>query len=1026
MTRLAGRTAASLFRRTAAALLVAVSLVATVPLAAAPAAKKSYDIPAGNATATLKQFAAQSGEQVLYSTDAVEGVKTNAVSGSLTAREALDAMVAGTTLAVTQDKDTGALAVGRAASPNAPRAAQKDSVRPEQGKVEDGKIVLDTYEVTGSRIRLNSGERPAQPVLTFTNQDMERLGVSDLGQLFQYIPSVTSSTAGLGSELANGSTLGGAVAQITARTTANLRGGTETATLLLVDGKRVPITARRNAGGNGYDLGGIPLSAVDRVEVLLDGASSIYGADAIYGVINVILKKRYAGTEVKLSYDNTFDGDAGIRTASLTHGFSTGKLSGLVTLSASTNNIMLLTDRRLTATYNRTLFGGTADGSTPTLFIQGAGAVNVAAGNLPGITPVTPRASIPNDANGVSSTVADFAAAAAPIGGNVPDRQGYTSQVRQKSGYARFNYDFRDWLQITAMARLGANRMSDNGQYRRMENVTIPAGLPGNPFGGAVRLSKIFYDLPLVYNVTETRHNEFSLTASGKLPGDWRYEAAINYVRGENNMIPTRGADGSILGNSIAAATVSARITAAVAAGRSPKLIYDSRTQSPNSPDALDEFFVNTAPTVLRDLNENWTYSAQADGRLLTLPAGDIRVLLGAERREEYLAFPNAIGGAVWGTIPQRDVNSIFAEAKVPVFSPKQNLPLLHQFDLNFAGRKESYSDVGGATTPRYGVAWRPIKSVRLRGSYGEGFLVPPLYRTAAVLTQSTLPWSALASSGADPLRGNTVNPGNVVVTSGGNPDLRPQKSEHLTYGVIVDVPRVKGLSVSLDWFDNKYTDNIGGIGTIGDRVLYAPDTITRGPNLPTDLTGWAGPIIAYDARVINISSARTAGYNFGVRWNMTTTWGDLTFASSGEKILRDEQRVLPTTPLTATINKIYRSMRVTSSLFWSHQGWDAGVTGVYGGKYWVDTSNATLAPSRYTDSVIRWDFGAGYDFGRRDRFGAKGDAWWRRALRDTKWHVTIIDAFNTEPPLDVRGFFSSSVIDMRLRRYVLDCTKRF
>ncbi len=97
--------------------------------------------------------------------------------------------------------------------------------------------------------------------------------------------------------------------------------------------------------------------------------------------------------------------------------------------------------------------------------------------------------------------------------------------------------------------------------------------------------------------------------------------------------------------------------------------------------------------------------------------------------------------------------------------------------------------------------------------------------------------------------------------------------------------------------------------------------------------------------------------------------------------------------------------MRVTSSVFWSHNGWDAGITSVFGGEYWVDTTNATLAPSRYTSSVTRWDFNAGYDFGHRGGFGGAGSVWWQRALRDTKWRATIIDAFNTEPPLDVRGY---------------------
>lgn len=1004
---------------------LALTLVLAVVVHAADSAKKSFDVPAGSAGETLKIFAAQAGREIVFAAATVGDRATNAVRGELSTTEALDRLLAGSDLAATQDAKTGAIAVRR----TTPLPGPKETARAEEApttRAENQKAIeLERIEVTGSRLRLASGERPVQPVLTFTSADIERTGAADLGQLFQYIPSVTSSSTGIGTDTLTGSVFSGIVGQTTARATANLRGGTETSTLVLVDGKRVPNTARRNAGGNGYDLGGIPLSAIERVEVLLDGASAIYGSDAIYGVINIILKKRYAGTQLKLNYDNTFDGDAAAKSASLTHGFSTGKLTGLVTLSGSENSIMLLTDRRLTATYNRTLLGGTTDGSNATtVFIQGAGVVNVAAGNLPGIA--APRASIPSNASGLNLTVADFAAAPLPVGGNVPDRQGATTFQRQKSAYGRFTYDLGERLQLTAMARLGRTNSRDNGQYRRMENVSIPVGYPGNPFTSAVRLSKIFFDQPVIYSGVETRNDELAFTAAGKLPGDWRYEASLNYLRGENNQLPSRAADGSVLNTSITAATVTARIAAAAAAGRRPALIYDSRTQAPNTAGAIDEFFVNTAPTVLRDLNQVWTYAAQADGDLFTLPAGAITALLGTELREEYVSFPDALGGAVWGPIPQRNVMSFFAESKVPITSAKQRLPLLYQLDLNFAARTEDYSDVGRSTTPRYGVAWRPFKGVMVRGSYGEGFLVPPLYRTAAAQTSITIASSSLGSSVIDPLRGNTISPLSVTVNSGGNPDLRPQQSEHITFGIIVDVPKVKGLSLSLDWFDNRYTDNLGSIGTMADRVLYAPTTITRGANLPTDLAGWAGPIIAYDARVINISNARTAGYNFSLRWNQTTRWGDFSFNGSGERILRDEQRVLPSTPLTATVNKRYRPMRIVSSLFWARGGWDAGVTAIHGGEYWVDTSNAALAPSRYTDSVVRWDLKAGYDFGQRPGFGVKGEAWWQRAFRDTKLRATVINVFDTEPPLDVRGFFSPSVIDPRLRRYVLDFTKRF
>ncbi len=396
---------AHLVRRALALVLAGLCLASTL---AAAEAVRAFDLPAGDAAQTLKQFAAQAGREIVFAPATVAGVKTPAVRGDFTAQQALDALLAGSGLTASADAKTGAIAVRREMPVEAKNAPSRpaDRAAASSARVQDGTVVLDDYTVTGSRLRANSGERPVQPVLTYTSVDIERTGAANLGQLFQYIPAVTSYTTGIGTETINGtSSSGSTLGQTGVRSSAQLRGGAQTETLLLVDGKRVPLTALRNSGGNGYDLGGIPLSAVERVEVLLDGASAIYGADAVNGVINVILKKRYSGTEVRLNYDNTFDKDAAVKTASLTHGFSTGKWSGLLTLSASENNIMLMTDRYLTRSYDRTLYGGVVNQSQPTLFADGTGSLSAATGNLPGTT--VPRVSIPAGYSGGAITVAD-------------------------------------------------------------------------------------------------------------------------------------------------------------------------------------------------------------------------------------------------------------------------------------------------------------------------------------------------------------------------------------------------------------------------------------------------------------------------------------------------------------------------------------------------------------------------------------------------------------------------------------------
>jgi len=779
--------------------------------AAAPV-RKAFNVPADDAARALKQFAAQAGEQLLYSTSDVSGVRTLAVRGEMTPREALGRMMDGTSLVVVQDKATGALAVRKEVGAESKNAPSRPAERAAAGaRLNDGTVVLDDYTVTGSRLRANSGEQPVQPVQSYSSVDIARTGAANLGQFFQFIPAVTSYTSGLNSENVNSSIASGLGAgQTQSRISAQLRGGSETSTLLLVDGKRVPLTGLRNAGGNGYDLGGIPLSAVERVEVLLDGASALYGADALNGVINVILKKRYSGTEVNVNYDNTFDTDAAVKTFSVTHGFAQGKWSGLLTFSGSENNILLLTDRYLTRSFDRTLYGGITNQSQPTLFVEGTGSLNVASGNLPGTT--TPRVSIPANFAGGAITGAQYAAAPAPVGGVTPGRRGATSYSKDTAAYARIGYDWSDRLTVTATARIGRRTFNDNGDWRRVENVTIPAGYPGNPFGVPVRLSKTFYDLPPIVNGSETAQDNVTLNATGKLPGDWRYDAGVSFVQGTSNMLPPvlDGAGGQFGLSTANSALFASRLNAEIAAGRRPLLIYDSTTQSPNTPGALDVFFVNSTQTRLNDRVTTWTYSAQADGSLWRLPAGEIKAVVGTEAREEYVDFPGSIGGQVWPVVPQRNILSFYAETRLPIIGGERRLPLVHQLDFNVAGRTERYSDFGRSTTERYGVAWRPVKPILIRGSYGEGFLAPQLYRTAQQSATVTLPASTVAiiyAGQTDLSRGNAPITGPLNQLSGGNPGLKPQISDNWTYGVVIDVPKASGLSVSFDYYDYQFED---------------------------------------------------------------------------------------------------------------------------------------------------------------------------------------------------------------------------
>lgn len=1004
---------------------VALAASAEVPAKAGEAPRKSFDVPAGDASAALKQFAAQSGVQLLYSTQEIGGVRTQPVKGSLTVQEALDAMLAETGLVAARDAKTGAFAVRKGngdPDPNAARAIATASDRPgsRQTMIEGTTVQMAAYEVTGSRIPLTSGEQLTQPVLSYTASDIERTGATTLGQFWQYIPSLANYSTGDLSTSATGDFSGGQASSTGNRTFATIRGGTGFGgTLMLVNGKRVPRTNQQQDGSVAQDLGGIPLAAIERIDVLLDGASAVYGADAMTGVINVILRKRYAGTEVRLTYDNTFEQDAGQWTASLTHGFSRGKWSGLLTVSGTENNIMLMTDRAQTASFDRTLYGGTSTGIYGANRIGATGSVSVASGSLPGVG--AQFASIPANASGQNLSVAAFAAAGYPSIDASPGQMGATAYVRQRSGLFRLGYEVSERLQIEGHVRLGRSRQWDNGVYRRALNLALPATYPGNPFGVPIRLNKIFYDLPRLVKEADSRNDEFALSAAGKIAGDWRYETAANFARTvARDLPPTLGTGAYAVANLQASA-----LNAAIAAGRAPNLLYDSTRQSPNAATNLNEFFVQALPSALSDDAQIWTYSMHANGTAFTWAAGPVRAAAGVEYRQEYYDSPDALNTTRFPTPPNRDYRAAFVELGVPLVRPEWNWLGLHRVDFNYALRIED-TVAGRATSPRYGLSWRPRSWLLLRGSRGEGFLPPTINQANAPV--SSLQLSATASTQPiDPLRGNESFLGRpLAYVLGGNPDLKPERSENWTYGVVLDVPRVRNLQLSFDYFDNEYYDRPGTLSLFPDMFTHAPQLIIRGANLPGDQPGWPGPVAGVYFRFVNMSYWRSAGYNFGARWTRSTPWGDFTVATSGDRVLADEARLFPTSAPLANANKRFRQMRATTSARWSRGPWEAGVTHLYGGKVWVNSTNATLAASRYTDPVERWDANVSCDLGRYQWSAGANDSWWRRLLRDSRVSVSVINVLNTEPPLNVNGFASNSVIDPRLRRYVLDLTTRF
>lgn len=979
-------------------------------VAAEAAVRRSYDLPADTADKSLRRFSEQSGIQVIFPSEVVRGIRANAVQGTLTPGEVIDRMLAGTSLVAVQDAKTGALTVRRET------VAPKNVASPvvENDPAAGPPVKMELVEVTGTRLRGLLAGATAQPIVTFTSAEIDRTGAQSLGDLLRYIPQVSSFTTGQAStpptrgQLVN--TLTGVTTQTAStpqidgsagRTTATLRGAPAGGTLLLIDGRRAPKN-NQSRGNDGYDLNGIPLAAIDRVEVLLDGASSIYGADAMGGVINIVLKKNYRGTEVRVGFENTFEQDAGVVTTSLTHGFGAGKLRGMVTLTGEKSNTMAMRDRSFTTSWDRRPYGG-AD-LRPAI-AGGAGQVSRSGGALlPGLT--TSAAAVPPGNRGTNLTVADYAAAGAIPGPlDLGLYTNYAATYWRSAAVVTLDYMYRDWLQPYVELRAARNRNTALTQPIQARNLSVPAGAPGNPFGVAVTLNKYFLDLqPERVSTDDT--TAALLGIRGELPRGWGYDAFISRVRGHTRSDANSGVE-----------ITAAALTAAIAAGRAPNLFYDgARVPSPNAAGSVESL---TTIAVDEEKDETWTYHLQANGPVFTLPAGAIQAALGVEQREEYTDFPRRLAtDTTTARNGSQRVSAVFGEINVPVFGETKRFPLLQQLNLSGSYRRERYSDGGATANPRGGLAWRPVAWLLLRGGFGKGFKVPTLAQRNAPITVSTSSLTPTVAT-VDPLRGNTANPTTYPISRGGKADLRPEKSETTTFGLVLEIPRVPGFSLSFDHFDNKFVDRIGTL-LFNQMAQFYPERITRGARLPTDPPGWAGVVTAADLRALNSNFSQTTGYDLGVRFDRRFTWGSGQFALSGTRYTRNVFAPTPGLPPSTTVNTDSLPVQVNGSAFVVRQAWGVGVLTAYRA---ANRANPTVTP---TPAAIRWDFQYNYDFAKAAWLNEGRDRWYGRMLANTKASFTIFNLLNAEPPLDYYFLPDNTVVDARLRRYAISLRRQF
>ncbi len=720
---------------------------------------------------------------------------------------------------------------------------------------------LDRITVTGSNIPRVTTET-ASPVQVITRQEIDRTGKATIGE---YLQTLTSDGAGsIPKSFGTGFAGGGSGI--------SLRGLGAASTLVLLNGRRMAPYGLADDGQKVFtDLSVIPMDAVERVEVLKDGASAIYGSDAIAGVVNIILRNDFTGAIAKASYGMSGDSDGNARRGSLTAGIGSLAEDGFnafISLDVSKTDGIRISDRR-----NRKWIGN--GDLSPYGYDRVAGGQNfplngaitaggTVAGNSPAGSIRDPLTglyqSLPGCAQFSSITPAD------PGGGCLWETQDFRSlSPSEEFGnlFARGTFALSDNFEL--YGEFGYSKKKTEF-YNTPSGVSGSWGYPGGPVNassgaGATVLGAAHPDNPLGANARlryaafdvgprVTRNtNEFTrfLVGMKGTVGDWDIDTA--YLHSATQLVNERT---GFLRYS--------HVRTALSDPNSPVGWWRLGANAGLNSQALYDYI---SPTIHANANTSLDMIDFKASRTLTeLRGGPLGLAFGAEyRRQKAQLDPQTYTDI--GDIIGLGYSAYKGTQKVTVGYVEMVAPVLPSLELSGAFRVDKYQGGDTASTPKLGVKWTPAEWIALRATYAEGFRAPG----AAEAGDGGL---AAFSTARDPVRcpGGTPAPGataadcavNLAIITSANPNLKPEKSKSYTAGLVLDPTSTTTLT--FDAWQIKRTNEINQGDT--DQALAAG----RGVRSDNDLPGIpnSGSLLAVSVDYINSAQTTVRGFDFDIR----------------------------------------------------------------------------------------------------------------------------------------------------------------
>jgi iron complex outermembrane recepter protein len=941
--------------------------------AAKPASEQVYDfdIPRTSRVQAIQELSRQAGGLLLgyLSNDTVEEqALVGPVKGRQTVEDALRVILRSAMLTF--------------------RWVEKDILSVEPIKLKQSVAVEDELlhwsdtrwreEITVVAWALRDLKLSVAPAVIVERERLDAIGAPTLAEALRYI-SQSAYTRPEGSRISG--------AQY-----AEMRGlGPDTALILINNRRALP--SANSITSSAFDLNTIPITAVERIEFLLDSGAAAYGTDAIGGIINIVLRKNVPDPTVELRYGGA-DGGAEQKRITFSGGLDSERFHSALVLDYFDLSGLLGSERALWRDQDYRRFGGRDQRSR----MSSPGNISsVTPGNLPGLS--SPIAAVPltDSTSGVS--IDDFRVTAGTS--NLESMFNYWSVVPEAtraSVVATSSFDFTERLAASAELLYVDRNAAFYFAPPLLPGMPVPASNAYNPFGVPVLSTRMLTDFGAQYQTVESDLFRFVGALNGRWRGwDWELsglysdEDAATWLTNEVDPLP------------LMAALASPDPTRALNLFQSGPIGSPELLNSLRAPRHVDQF-ASTGKQVAGYLS----------GQPASLWAGPIRAMVGGEWRRESAVF----GSRTVGFDAERDIAAAFAQVHVPLIDLAMDVPMVSELSFSAGSRWDDYENIGGGIRSQYGFLWKPQAHVTVRASQARSFRPPSLY-------ELYLPDIETITRISDPARGN--EPASVLLSSGGNSELDPVTAKTLTAGIEYSPDTAMNWTVSADYWRIKMDDRVlllSPILLLANESLFRDRIDRAAPTDAESAAGLPGRLVSIDSSRVNVGSVKASGIDFTLRADVQTgagrftpellaTWFD-TYTSTDLPSRPAEERV----NLASEIGTILEWRAILSL------GWHRGPFGITSAARYTPSYNDAVAGVRADRKVASQtlvDLQGSVDFGRW--FG--GSSHWS----GFKLAVGATNLFDAEPSFALVGDaagFDMSQGDLKQRSYYLRLEKSF